>query len=179
MVKIKRRYILCEILYEQSLMNYEKKSLDYKKISEHKLHETVMTNLKSLFGIYGRFNIKPLFKIIYYNQLTNFAIFSCPRDNQSMLEITLSCIKAAQGHNIKLLSISISGTVKSLEDRIISETWKRLLLLKSKADQVDQRQLASIIDQCRPHLVKKANKDFKCDYDYFSKMFKSIGMSFY
>ena len=111
---------------------------------------------------------------------TGFIIFSSSQANQLQMKIALCFFTCVNNTSIMINTLATSGTIKSLEDKLIYFTWQRLHYEKDKANDEETRMaIVEAIEKCRPFLIKEANKEYKCDFNYFSKMFNSINMKFF
>jgi RNase P/RNase MRP subunit POP5 len=93
------RYLLLRVLSEQN-------------VSENDLKSALSETIKEFFGIIGLSQIS--LKIIRYEPSKGRAIVRCRAHSTEMLRSSITLLNQISGKSASILTISVSGTIKSL-----------------------------------------------------------------
>ena len=105
-------------------------------------------------------------------------IFGCSLEHEKCIKSTFSLITEINNLSLCFSTIAVSGTIRTLEDKIIFHTWERLHWIKEKANEPEKAKIMEILEKCRPSKIRRENKEFKTDFEYFNKIFSSIQINF-
>jgi len=97
-----RRYLLVKIVTET-------------QISRDLLNELIMQAVKKSFGEIGYVQVNP--QLIQFDAEKSEAIVACERDRVAELQTALALTRDNSGITLALLTLQVSGTIKSLRQR--------------------------------------------------------------
>ena len=97
-----RRYLLVKIVSET-------------RISFQLLNEVITQSVKKCFGEIGYVQVNP--QLIHFDAEKSAAIVACERDRVAELQTALALTKDKSGIPLALVTLHVSGTIKSLRQR--------------------------------------------------------------
>jgi RNase P/RNase MRP subunit POP5 len=97
-----RRYLLVKIVTETG-------------ISRELLNEVITQSVKKCFGEIGYVQVNP--QLIHFDTEKSEAIVACERDRVAELQTALALTKDKSGIPLALVTLHVSGTIKSLRQR--------------------------------------------------------------
>jgi RNase P/RNase MRP subunit POP5 len=98
-----RRYLLVKVLSET-------------RISSELFNEVITQSVKKFFGEIGYVRVNP--KLIRFDMARSEAIVACERDRVPELQTALALTRDPLGLSIAILTLRVSGTIKSLRQRM-------------------------------------------------------------
>lgn len=108
MVRVKHRYILFEVIYENQ------NSLDINVADRQVLH-VVKTSLKHNFGDYGGGLVGHSLWLKYYSVETGSGIIRCHRDHQHLLQAALTLVTSVGSKACYIKTLHVSGTIQKCQ----------------------------------------------------------------
>ena len=109
MVKLKSRYILTEVLYDD-----DKK---LQKYGESKFAKIIKNEVEKNFGEVNLGKINKNLQIKYVNNYTNMLIIRVGKEYIKLMRTALALINKIDFENVRLRIIGVSGTIKGAEKR--------------------------------------------------------------
>lgn len=113
MVKFKSRYILLEILSNQTTQTTSFPSL---RLKPETLADRINKEVNSLYGDRGTGLLKSNFQVKYLNEITNLVIIRVSRDFFPKLHLVLTLMKSIENKEVRVKILHVSGTIKKIEE---------------------------------------------------------------
>ncbi|MES1905465.1 MAG: hypothetical protein MHPSP_002406, partial [Paramarteilia canceri] len=65
--------------------------------------------------------------------------------------------------NLSIRCLTSSGTISSLEDKIIVYSWQRLFYLRklAKKGSEEYKNITEVIERCRPYKIREENQGYE------------------
>ncbi|XP_069118549.1 ribonuclease P/MRP protein subunit POP5-like [Argopecten irradians] len=134
MVRLKNRYLVCEVVYTGS----RKKVSSF---SEYDLHLCIRNAVQQSYGDYGRGVLRTSLSVKHWNRATNIVLIRAKRGAHTMVQAALTFIKTIAGTDAFFSTLHIGGTIRSC--------YKFLV-------RYHQQQLPSLLQECQTDRERNA-----------------------
>ncbi|GFT63025.1 hypothetical protein NPIL_685511 [Nephila pilipes] len=154
MVRVKYRYILCELVTETH------KNILELPLKLFVLKQAINDSVNELHGDFGIACIQARFIIKVFNPITRIVVLRVDRRFHSVLSTSLPLVTSAGKLKFTIRTLHLSGTIRCALDFLVNYDKQKLCQLVQKHDisAEDQQELSAIIANCEQKLYKIPNK---------------------
>ncbi|GFS65809.1 hypothetical protein TNIN_5891 [Trichonephila inaurata madagascariensis] len=151
MVRVKHRYILCEIVTETH------RHFAKLPFVEKTLKEAIIDSVEELHGDFGLASILPGFAVKMFNRSTRMFILRVHRKFQSVLSTSLPIITSVENVKLAIKTLHLSGTIRCAYKFLVNYDKEKLCELRQNYEfsAEDQVLLSSIIEMSQRRMGKK------------------------
>ncbi|CAB4001836.1 Ribonuclease P MRP subunit POP5 [Paramuricea clavata] len=118
MVRLKSRYLLMEIRFEDGLVD--------QSLSSSTVYHDILRSVENTYGDYGFGCIKMSFKVKYVNPFTGVVFVKCSRDYYRMLWHAVTFLKEVNGRQCSMNTLHLAGTINSCQRFLVKHNKKQL-----------------------------------------------------
>ncbi|CAH1801199.1 unnamed protein product [Owenia fusiformis] len=155
MVRLKNRYLLCEIMFP-----LEDKRLVH-DINVKTLRYQIGQAIQTLHGTYGRGLLQQSLKVNYINTYTNTVLIRGKRGAHKLLWSAITTIKKIGNFDCFFRLIHLGGTIRSCQKSLIQHNKKRLAqILPSIHNEGEKLQIRQSIMNSTQKLEKPHEQDY-------------------
>ncbi|KAI8901406.1 hypothetical protein BC833DRAFT_578042 [Globomyces pollinis-pini] len=122
MVRIKNRYLLCQIRFKDDILA--------EGINGKLLAAAIKFNIQDLFGDYGA-RISSTLQVKYYSPYTGLAIIKTGREHSRLVWNAITFITMLKSTPCVITVVHVSGTIKKLQQYAVIFNQKQIDILKS------------------------------------------------
>ena len=122
MVRVKSRYLLFEINFEDDLI--------LESLTSSSITTIVKESIEANFGSFGS-GVTSSIQIKYFSPFTNIGILRMPREHGRMVWASLTFITKIKKIPCRIRVLHVSGTIKSAQKHTIEYNQKMLLKLQN------------------------------------------------
>ncbi|XP_038059390.1 ribonuclease P/MRP protein subunit POP5-like [Patiria miniata] len=133
MVRIKNRYFLCELVFEDAIW----RAL---AVNNQHLYNAVKDAVRQIHGDYGAAAIAWGLNVKYLNPDTGVMMIRVRRQNQKILSTTLPFIKSVASFPVTMRTLHISGTIRSCQKFLVKYNRRQLVVLLRQCRTKEERQ---------------------------------------
>ncbi|XP_022095807.1 ribonuclease P/MRP protein subunit POP5-like [Acanthaster planci] len=151
MVRIKNRYFLCELVFEDAV----RRAL---MVGVQHLYSAVKDAVKEVHGDYGAAALAWGLNVKYLNPHTGVMLIRVRRQNQKILSTTLPFIKSVAGYPVTVRTLHISGTIRCCQKFLIKYNRRQLVVLLKQCKTKEERQ--QVKDSIRRCTLKPEEQEF-------------------
>eukprot|EP00051_Salpingoeca_urceolata_P032537 m.497631 g.497631 ORF g.497631 m.497631 type:complete len:153 (+) comp51906_c0_seq1:202-660(+) len=130
MVRVKRRYSLCELVYEDGGSDGA--------LSAGALGRCIKDAVGRLHGDFGYGCVQSSLSVKYLNTDTRVAIVRCVREHHHLVQTALPTVASVGGRQCFLRTLHVGGTIRSCQKTLIAFNRRRLLRLLREASPAEQ-----------------------------------------
>ncbi|XP_074651488.1 ribonuclease P/MRP protein subunit POP5-like [Tubulanus polymorphus] len=142
MVRLKNRYLLCEIIYENE--NSVSTSLTAFKILNC-LKDAVL----QIHGVYGGSLLKASISVKYFNEKTNIVLIRAARGSHKLLQSAMTFVQKIGDYSAFFNTIHIGGTIQSCQKFLMKYNKRQLKVLLALVSKKEERKkIRENIKQC-------------------------------
>ncbi|CAH1758205.1 2991_t:CDS:2 [Entrophospora sp. SA101] len=139
MVRLKNRWLLFELIFEDSLQQqtitspYSSQTVS-EGISSKDIYNVVKESIQNNFGDYGTGCVSVSISVKYFSSHTNIGVLRISRDHYHMVWCALTFITQVKSKNCLLRILHIGGTIKQCQLSAIEYDKDQILKLKRQAE---------------------------------------------
>ncbi|XP_028400743.1 ribonuclease P/MRP protein subunit POP5-like [Dendronephthya gigantea] len=140
MVRLKSRYLLMEIQFEDGLVD--------QSLTSGNVYHEIMRSVENTYGHYGFSCVKMTFKVKYVNPFTGVVFVKCSRDYFRMLWHAATFVKEINARQCSINTLHLSGTINSCQRFLIKHNKKQLqkMLAQSKTS-AEKQKISKMLQQ--------------------------------
>ncbi|XP_064620681.1 ribonuclease P/MRP protein subunit POP5-like [Lineus longissimus] len=160
MVRLKNRYLICEMRFKT------KQNIVY-KITEQDILCSVKESLVNLYGDYGMGCLKRSLSVKYLNNYTKVFVIRGKRGPHKMLETAVMDVKEFAAKPLNIQIFHIGGTIRSCQKVLVKHNRKQLNVLLDKTKKKEEREeIKEMIQNCSKEGLIKQDRHFKGNQEF-------------
>ncbi|CAF0718128.1 unnamed protein product [Brachionus calyciflorus] len=126
MVRFKRRYFCCELIFRDSDLNSMQTRTQMNKLKHTDLSSAIHKSIEKFYGDLGAAEMIPSFSVIYYNLNTNLCILRTARNLEKKFHTLLTFIQKIEEYDVKFKIIHKSGSIRKCKEFMLEYCTQRL-----------------------------------------------------